>query len=111
MTGKWFQIHLSTAIVLMFVTAMVLGLNLHPDSPRLDVSEQYKGQPRKPLGWPVPWYVDSIEYNIAGVRVDFKQRYFDKAGLAFDLIVFVVILVSVITSLEYFLRRREARNP
>ena len=78
---RWFQIHLSTAVVLMVVAGALLGLNISN------------------AGWPI-----QIEYW-GSLRNHPQLR-----GIVLDICLNIEILLGVPALLEYLIRRREARN-
>jgi hypothetical protein len=93
----WFQIHLSTAVVLMISAAMVLWLNLRNSSP---VSrEQY--------GWPFNfWYVS----DIGGGHLAYP------GNLLTDVLIWIGLLAGLTVALEFLMSgrygpsRRDAGN-
>src|SRR6266404_1141238 len=90
----WFQIHLSTAIVLMFVAGGILWLNVTPDWAHM--SSVY--------GWPKGFYEERFGNPIAGTR-------FFLGTLILNIIAGIIILGYIAFLCEAFLRRREARAP
>ena len=114
---RWFQIHLSTAIVLMFVAGVVLWVNLGWQH---FLIAEVDGNVYHPVGWPVACVQRGSEFQI--VRKD--EQYPDRLTvewfetftleLAWKWIVpdlaagsGVIVLAAVLS--EFIIRRREAR--
>ncbi len=87
-----FQFHLSTAIVLMFVAAGLLWMNLNP---RRDMHHADVGY----LGWPVWFHVR-----------DLNNALFHWWRLIANLLLNVMLLVALGVVCEWRIRRRERRH-
>ncbi|HLX60086.1 MAG TPA: hypothetical protein VKX17_02270 [Planctomycetota bacterium] len=99
-----FQIHLSTAIVLMFVAGGLMWANL--------VEGRVDG--RAAYGWPFcavrPWY-GAAWTDKNGFKFNVPTSYtYDERLLAFDLSIAFLILVGVYAFCEWLIRRRAARK-
>lgn len=105
----WFQFHLSTAIAVMIVGAVFIGLNAClriqlPDKPGKESFEFY--------GWPFPFKgrpVDNTDYATRSIL-----RWYDMGpgGYGFLLDAFISITILILTAfvLEYWTRRRERKR-
>ena len=119
----WFQIHLSTALVMMFVAGGLLHQNLTPIlRPDKGVGRTYRN------GWPfearyvsrneiidsaLPQIVtlDNEEATISvGRLIDFEPAWNHRA-LAADVLIAMGVLATSSLLVEWLLRRREARAP
>ena len=122
----WFQIHLSTAIVLMFVASGLMWANMRavPTESWLAVSKFAREHPlsenpndRGALCDPSPHF----EYGFPSVAYSSGQIYFYRAntfwsewsprGIATNSCVVIVLLATVAFISEWLVRRREARAP
>jgi hypothetical protein len=113
----WFQIHLTTAIVLMFVAGGLLWLNMHrryaeflfmPDTAYWGTtfpSSYY------PYGWPMGierWLnTETEEYTI--LNMHYPWRFF--FPFLINVVVGLFILFFVGRCCEWFIHRRETRAP
>ena len=98
---RWLQIHLSTAIVLMFVAGGMLWANIHIRKVNLNngvfLFYEYLVDPYYGRGWPFVFdYGGNPEISLA--------------ALALNTLVAIVALSFCAVLLEYFIRR-EARKP
>ena len=108
---RWFQIHLSTAIVLMFAAGGLLGLNILPFERGLTDWDLDKYPLDKILpkeswlfvaqGWPIPFWT-AFEGN-KQIRVASKWRY---QCLSADVAIVLVILGAIAMCCEWRIRRR-----
>ena len=114
---RWFQIHLSTAIVMMFVAGGLLWINMGWERNFLLAA----GHPVATHGWPVDgatidgmYIVRILSSDVLGGRFEFHK------GLTFgvifnwwlmNLLCAIAILVVIAWLLERRIRRREARKP
>jgi len=103
----WFQFHLSTAIVLMFVAAGLLWLNLR--DPVLTSKNCYgDGWYIWDRGWPLP------HSRVGTTEFPMTEEYLDALffpGMLADSIVGLSVLVAVAVACEWPIRRREAKAP
>ena len=103
----WFQIHLSTAVVLMFVAGGGLWINtLHRNSER-EVGLSLGNSAYKHAivtGWPfaISCNIDSEEKFPGDTQV---------IRICFNVVIWMVLLILMAAGCEYFIRRREARAP
>jgi len=98
---RWFQIHLSTCVVLMFVAGGIVGLNVKPPFYIADISGNTRG-------WAVygfPWgiYYKAFPYNPEG-------SYIITDNLVSDVVLALGMLVTIGVVLEWLIRRRERRH-
>lgn len=120
MSGKraWFQIHLSTAMVMMIIAGGLLWLNIHPRYGQPNMapdSVQYWGTNHPgnydAYGWPmgiVEWVnAETGERSI----VNFRYPMFGVLPIAVDFFLAILILFAVSRCVEYIVRRREGRAP
>ena len=121
MKRRWFQIHLSTAIVLMFVAGGLVWLNVRQHTVNFSVIE---------YGWPMAAYGDSAtevihkailffssdpetvagnlppeEGGWGGVLARIRWR-----GVATNAVVTLVILLTTVRLSEHLIRRGESLN-
>ena len=119
---RWFQIHLSTAVVMMAVAALFIQLNTHVVLVRNEKSPANEKVIILGQGWPA----SIIEFNTrnenwqTGDYGQFVDRFQTPApgtwtwhlwsggNLAIDLAVALAILLSIGWILELQIRRREA---
>jgi hypothetical protein len=111
MKRRWFQIHLSTAIVLTFVSGGLLLLNLRPDLRLSAERNKYAS-----YGWPMALMTRNGEGVICfrcseneycdPMRTSAFLRY-----AALDFIACTSGLLFVLVLCEYLTRHREARKP
>ena len=97
MPRRWFQIHLSTAVVLMLATGILIGLSLCGGSrytPDIFTRgyEPWSGQ----YGWPIGF--SSLEPP-------------DHISFLIDLFVNITLILLIGYACEFRIRRREARKP
>jgi hypothetical protein len=92
---RWFQIHLSTAILLLLFIGAVLGLNLRRQSEVLIFS-----QAGDAFGWPYPIVAQQPTGH------GFYQWRFLLQSLVSNLIVWSLIFWVLKFICEYFIRRR-----
>lgn len=108
MRRRWFQIHLSTAVVLMVCAGGLLWLNFRAlptnDPAFKEMFFELEGSPWFMRGWPWVWEDWSFPIFGAGPRYYWGHLVLD-VGVAF------LILTSVAAFMEFLIRRREARAP
>ena len=121
---RWFQIHLSTAIVLMFVAGGLLGANLNKTTKYYD-DGVHPGW--RQYGWPWPCWTEVVsELHEVGtenkVLVAFNAEdsrklgfgdypNFDWVVLIWNLVAALLLVVVLACGMEFIIRRREARKP
>jgi hypothetical protein len=112
---RWFQIHLSTAILLMFVAGGIIGQNVR----QLEIVEHLpsKSDPwrchRTGQGWPWKWYLsssDDYEGLYDGIWRQLPHRPLDDSSsntvnLFFDCSFFVLAVFGTIILSEGIIRR------
>ncbi|HYG74259.1 MAG TPA: hypothetical protein VEK08_04565 [Planctomycetota bacterium] len=105
MKRRWFQLHLSTCVVLMLLSGVLTQANLYV---RL-VFRRTFSQPEDTFtatwdyhgcGWPT--------YYTSGIWPD---QTFHPLRLAANVFVVLLIMILAAISLEYIARRREDRTP
>jgi hypothetical protein len=110
--------HLSTAIILMFVASGLVFLNTYSryGEPNMALdSEQYWGTTHPvnyaAYGWPtkgIRWINEETgEYTI----INLHYPMISMRPILINFVVAMVILFGVWLGCEYFIRRREARKP
>jgi hypothetical protein len=134
MTRGWLQIHLSTAIVMMFVAGGLLWLNLRPQQ-RVVIDTEIGNDSYEPVlerrpnpGWPLPF---TERHTKAGFGVSYqlvngvvqtivntgfpteKDTVVTVYGgsLTLDIGIFFVALLSAGLICEWRIRRRETSKP
>ena len=111
---RFWQIHLSTAIVLMLLASGLLGLNVQPRNTHIEYSSLPGRTHFVQFGWPL-----TLEYELQvhelGEHVEAQDE-----GMSFGIklwaavsncILGVIFLLFLAMLLEYLIRRREARKP
>lgn len=95
----WFQIRLSTAIVMMFVAGCILGLNFQPyESLHVSALRQHSNIC---YGWPAPVYLHFINYDMPIWSIgNFATIFF--IG---DVVCWTLILFAVAMPAEWLVRR------
>jgi hypothetical protein len=120
----WFQIHLSTAVVMMIVATALLWLNtrtitIEPEKPNTFESdlEAFRNffQKAPKHGWPFVAYEVpvGVKYDGNAMRpmpTDKNVIWYGK-GIAANLAIVLLLLIISASIMEFFLRRREARTP
>ena len=87
------QIHLSTAIALMFVVGGIIGLNVHG---------KYQLGQRHVYGWPLHWVMLG-----PGSIYDYEPQY---ARLLSDIVVAFAILFATWFASEWIIRHRTVKK-
>ena len=95
---KRFQIHLSTAIVLMFVAGGLIGANVIPDAAALGLNE---------YGWPTCYLMRLL----LGGSVEGSKSVFLLDGFLVDLTTVGFLLFDTWFVCEWLIRRRAVRSP
>ena len=106
MTRHWLQIHLSTAIVLMFVAAAMLGANIVERSTRIvDGADNYRLVFQ---GWPLRFRSEPWIYKfVTGWPGDPTDWRIDWFKLLLNIGLCAVALAVLLIILEYRIRRRK----
>jgi hypothetical protein len=109
----WCQIHLSTAVVLMFVAGGILYANLRLT--RIEEEYEYEGPKfgwAELYGWPqivyfrVPIYAGSRVWKQVGVREGLVAGAWK--FICLNVLIGSVILATCAITIEFVVRRREA---
>jgi len=103
---RFFQIHLSTAIVLMFVAGGLLWLNLRG---RVDILVQ--SSVVVVFGWPCDAYYDHYQLNMhesPSLKSIKSEWHWEEGALNTGTMITIVLFAALV--LEWFTRRREARK-
>jgi hypothetical protein len=115
MTRKWFQIHLSTAVILVLVAGGLLYVNLSPAH-----------RQGSPLDWPLyadddDWYYEANDCGWPWIlHSDFIAKYpagtstlaqWNHSNLFLNSLTALVLLIICAGSSEYLIRRRESLKP
>ena len=107
---SWFQLHLSTAIVMMFVAGGVTWANFSPES-----GGHFEFVPIPPQqGMMFPVLPTRTSYGWPYRCFDLygeEHRFWSYSRLGIDGALALIILCGSAIICEYFLRRREARKP
>jgi hypothetical protein len=119
MKRRRFQIHLSTAVVLMMVAALILWLNLQSKSwnpPSLSFPGiVYPYTTFYGYGWPIKWYeIENHEGQYIqglGSSTPFIRNHVLALPLIINLVLIGMIFYLVVFICEWLIRRREARTP
>jgi hypothetical protein len=105
-----FQIHLSTAVVLMVSAGGLLWLNVHGwEGPEFKFSDDINGPEFKEtyFGW--PWYA-ALSLPVKQETIVWRLSY-DINLILLDGAIGVLLLAITAFISEYLVRRREARKP
>ncbi len=108
--SKRFQIHLSTAIVMMFVAGGLMWANTRINNVRPD----YWAAPSLPsnriysYGW--PQNAEAVHVHIAGGETIIKERRWAEMGCVLNGAAALFILFAVWFLCEWLIRRRAARK-
>ena len=94
----WFQYHLSTLCVLMFVAAGLLWLNMGKDKFHLSPNRCWNG-------W--PWSCRNMQGNLFAPST--WRAYYEYPQLAGDIFVALAILLAVAFLLESRIRRADRK--
>jgi hypothetical protein len=119
MTHKWFQIHLSTAILLMLVAALITAANFCPNVPAVSAITLFGGRPinndssgawvGKTFGFPLTAYPTyARNANTRGFAV---SETLNESAVLVNVLFGAVFLFAIFKLSEHLSRRREARNP
>jgi len=102
MTRKWFQIHLSTAVVLMFVAGLLLWANI-------DSYVEYvpQGNAFASIEFGFPW--KCFRHNTYNVTWEFTLWH--PLEVCGNVLVNIGILIAGVIFPEYLIRRHETRKP
>jgi hypothetical protein len=96
---RFWQLHLSTAIVLMLIVAVGLGLNLYGF-----VRTSYGFPMQRSYGWPLMVAVRNLETH------ETLWFYSSVSALVINTFIIVSFTFNIAFVLEYIIRRREARK-
>jgi len=97
---KFWQLHLSTVVLLMFVANGLLWINFRTYSCCIDSGVQAN----RACGWPFEWL---IWMNFADGSDSKPNLYL---GAIFDPAAAILILAIIAISIEHLIRRREGRK-
>jgi hypothetical protein len=117
MKRRWFQIHLSTAVVMMFVAGALLGLNFiqRVNDNKLIRDAIFNGWP-----FPVVTYAEwdspdkssiMISDNTSWLRVELEPPKWHDKGIAMNALLGIVFFTVAASLSEYMIHCREARKP
>lgn len=118
----WFQIHLSTGVILMVLVAILLGLNIATDRECL-VREKDIGKAQSLLlkgegqGFPFTFYIRGFQtvYSDEGfgwgnpIESDYIEKW-RTVYLILDVIISVFLVIITTVGCEYLILRREKRK-
>ncbi|HYG78437.1 MAG TPA: hypothetical protein VEK08_25775 [Planctomycetota bacterium] len=105
MKPRWFQLHLSTCVVLMFVAGGLLWANL-VERKQIDSDNRVWAH----LGWPI-WFTSTFKGGWISIGKPERWYEFHSTWLVFDVLIGLALLFTVATAIESYLRRREDRTP
>ena len=122
---RWFQIHLSTAVVLMLLMALILFLNTFWHNSFLNM--KWHGSflidpstgPQYAYGWPVQCFASEHRFIVILATQNGSVELHQYGGFTFDLfrewilpniMSALGILFAIVIPLEWHLRRRDARK-
>ena len=119
MKRRWFQIHLSTAVVLMFVAGGLMWANLRARKVEWDGSNIGYVATRSPAfdyGWPQVILNDHYEWKTPFDRSDltdetYKVQWWRYDNLAINIATALALFCATAFMCEWSIRRREARAP
>jgi hypothetical protein len=113
MTRKWFQIHLSTAVVLMFVAGCLMWVNFH-SSDAVSKSDFGIHWTEIRSGWPAVVASRSEDWY-QGMSKDYERRIPPKldnfVAILINIVSAMLICSAVAAACEWIIRRREAPKP
>ena len=123
--SPWFQLHLSTATVLMFVAGGLLWANVRvTKASQLVHFRSVNGPGEETIIWfskgfPVSFdrWSPTVSRDVLVLRGAPAPTFTDElyenpyTWIAFDIVVSILILASVLAICEWLIRRREARKP
>jgi hypothetical protein len=113
MKRRWFQIHLSTALIVMFVASLIIWANtrifrggslltdgnLVPNQYVVDLNTLFgRGQYIEARGWPFRY-----QYTLKD-NLEFLNLWW---SLPMDLVVMVTVLLLTVVVTEHLIRRRD----
>jgi hypothetical protein len=115
---RFWQLHLSTAVLLMFGAGGFLWLNSFPHRfyPWADMPENYFYQ----YGWPTVFYTDPEPALVMGIPLgtaldrfirEVGQREVSTLHVVVNVLVALPCLASLAFACEWLIRRREGRKP
>ena len=110
---RWFQFHLSTAIVLMFMASWLVWLHIG----EFLVPHQGKSKRSSELTIFYGWPADAIAYTVVNKRTASgwlevsRTVTFAPLKLAINIVLGLLLLSAVAYSIECLFRRRSARKP
>jgi len=109
---RWFQIHLSTAVVLMITAGVLVWMNL-----RVSFNGHMSEIDINSHGWPCEAIYVLWEARNVGISQDIPEasQYIswsvvDLTHVGIDTFVALAILAAVAVTLEWWIRRRDARE-
>lgn len=108
-----FQVHLSTALVLMFVAGALLGANLLPrivkNQRRATFFNWYEGPTCFIEGRSYGWPLAAVLYYEAGPAV-INPVDVSRSRIAFDAVFALIVVASILFACEQWIGRRDARR-
>ncbi len=118
---RFWQIHLSTAVMAMVVASMMLGLNVRRRSVEIIEGYTKSGRPNLDPSWQYGWpanmaTVSLVSYKSLSIEVDPWVRwdrippwdpYWNGLNLGINVAAFIILLSSTLAFFEWFARRRE----
>ena len=127
---RWFQIHLSTAIVMMFVAGSLIWANVRHEVRFVEGegSIVYELMKFHNYGWPFSWHtaveqtlaIGVVEKNgevyvaqgdLSATNPNFYWQTINWVGLTLDVFIGLVIIIIVMLGCERYIRYRESCKP
>jgi hypothetical protein len=112
---RWFRIHLSTAVVMMLIVAILIFLNMRSlwgQNEKDIVNWLPESELGNPVNWEYGWPMKAYQYVPSGNLIDadcFRPRFSWTPALL-DGAVAVLTIATVSILCESLARRREARK-
>jgi len=108
---RFWQLHLSTAVLLMFVSGSLVGSNTRDRDP-VYWDSYFRGLRRVPTGWPFEFKQRFETYDAENDKVlNAEEGPCNVWSLAGDIFTAIGICSSVAFISEWLIRRREGRRP
>jgi hypothetical protein len=101
---RFWQIHLSTAIVLMLVAGGLTGINV--EKRQTLVQGEFVQRHMEFAGWPLPDRTFS-EWDRNTIYIGHVKTIHQPQNVVMNILIALVVLGVLAVNLEYFIRRRE----
>jgi len=110
---RWFQFHLSTAVLMMLVVGAMSWLEMHEHRFKLQVIGDNEGPYPEYIvmrGWPVMMGRETIDKNGIVTELPWSTEATVLGYFTLDLLCFLSILAATGFVSEYIIRRRETKK-